>query len=83
MSADEIRRLAAETIFVEVADKRDIGEGEVCDYSYEKKSEINAALLAYAAMIERCEKLKFNMIPHRHDKEIVDYILKGATNERK
>lgn len=57
MSADEIRRLAEEPIFVEVVDKRDIGEGEVCDYSYEKKSEINTALLAFAEMVERCEKL--------------------------
>ena len=56
MSSDEIRRLAEENIFVEVVEKRDIGEGEVCDYSYKKKSEINYALLAYAAMVERCEE---------------------------
>ena len=56
MSADKIRRLAEENIFVEVVEKRHLGEGEVCDYSYEKKSEINAALLAYAAMVERCER---------------------------
>lgn len=35
------------------------------------------ALLDYAAMVERCEKLKLNMIPHRHDIELVDYIIRG------
>ena len=35
-------------------------------------------MLRYAAeVVERCENLKLNMIPHRHDKEIVDYILRG------
>ena len=44
----------------------------------EMTNEELSAMLRYAAeVVERCENLKLNMIPHRHDKEIVDYILRG------
>lgn len=45
--------------------------------------EVRTALLEYADMVERCEKLRFNMIPHKHDTEIVDYILRGDAGKEK
>lgn len=82
MRSDEIKKLAEENIFVEVVEKRDIGQGEVCDYSYEKKSEINDALLAYAAMVERCDDLiaRLPYQPNGDDvwwSEKLNYILRG------
>lgn len=51
---------------------------EVADQFYSAEMDRAATMLCYAAdVVERCEKLKLNMIPHRHDKEIVDYIIRG------
>lgn len=41
------------------------------------------ALRQAADMVERCEKLRFNMIPHKHDTEIVSYILRGDAGKEK
>lgn len=69
MSADEIRQLA-----FDLSPKK----GVYC-VDLKLNELVYSALLAYAAMVERCERLKFNMIPHKHDTEIVDHILKGTT----
>lgn len=73
MSADEIKALAQQVYCDGMSVKRGGFE-----HMSNRIKQCSAALLAYAAMIEKCENLKLNMIPHRHDKEIVDYILKGV-----
>lgn len=72
MSADEIKTLAQQAFVYGMASHR----AGLLDMKLSYKQYF-AALLDYAAMVERCEKLKLNMIPHRHDKELVDYILRG------
>lgn len=43
----------------------------------EKTFDVLKMLRQAADMRERCERLMSHMIPHRHDKEIVMYILRG------
>ena len=78
MSADEIRKLANE---LRPEDGR---------YSCDMKtlSPVHTALLAYAAMVERCETeiAKLPYPPNGNDVcwfNKLNYILKGVANERK
>lgn len=59
MSPGEIRKLA------EDCHRRAYGYGQTIERRIELSKE--SALLAYAAMVERCEKLNVKMIPHRRD----------------
>ena len=36
------------------------------------------SLYDYAAMLERLKECRYHMIPHKHDTEIIDYILTGV-----
>ena len=40
--------------------------------------DISKSLYDYAAMLERLKECRYHMIPHKHDTEIIDYILTGV-----
>ena len=79
MSADEIRRLAERS--KEIAELPDDNFcvsiwDEEHQYQVEKPTkEVRSALLAFAAMVERCEKRRYENM------DLIDYILKGENDE--
>ena len=43
--------------------------------------DMSRAMYEYVSMLERCKNLKIRMIPHKHDFEIVDYVMCGERNQ--
>lgn len=39
--------------------------------------DISRALYEHAVMLERLAECRAHMVPHKHDTEIIDYIVKG------
>lgn len=109
MSADEIRRLAddcekearhIDEDAVVAFSNGDLRMKDVFDTISKTERKKASALLAYAAMVERCEEVRTNLELNRKDYAnrgvcgslvetnndeiaMLNYILKGATDERK
>lgn len=53
-------------------------EAELLKAIKSEQEDISKALYEYAGVIERLAECRAHMVPHKHDTEIIDYIVTGA-----
>lgn len=76
MSADEIKALAQQVYCDGMSVKRGGFE-----HMSNRIKQCSAALLAYAAMVERCEEARLDFHSCPDERDIINYILRGDTGK--